>query len=123
VTQAGDFQVFHSFTAGDGVALRSRLSFGPAGSLYGTTRAGGDSNNGTVFRWDPPDQLTVYYSFSGSDDGRRPMAGVYVQEDGLVLYGTTYERGDPARGGGSGCGAVFPDVVAVGLAEVSRKAR
>jgi uncharacterized repeat protein (TIGR03803 family) len=67
------------------------------GNLYGTTYVGGASNVGTVFRLTANGKEKVLYSFTGSDDGRSPQAGLlYVRGD---LYGTTSAGGVSDTGG------------------------
>jgi uncharacterized repeat protein (TIGR03803 family) len=79
--------------------MRSDLIMDNHGVLYGTTWAGGSSNQGTVFRLDMAGNLTVLHSFAGSD-GAFPFGGVVVDKHGN-LYGTT------SQGGSSGAGTVF----------------
>jgi uncharacterized repeat protein (TIGR03803 family) len=101
--------VLHAFTGlnGDGASPWAGLVIGKNGQLYGTTVAGGTSNNGTVFELTPPASPggawleTVLYSFAGGSDGAYPQADVVIGKDG-VLYGTTLEGGTPC-----GCGTVF----------------
>ena len=83
------------------------LTFDKAGNLYGTSKSGGASNQGTVFQlamgangWIE----TVLYSFSGGADGGQPVAEVAIDAAGN-LYGTTSAGGGgPCNGG---CGTVF----------------
>lgn len=88
--------VFYNFTGPDG-ATPNTLIHGPGG-LYGTTAAGGASNDGTVFKLDPQQVLTTVYSFSGTD-GSSPNS--LIRAAGGTLYGTTIS------GGVSGQGTVF----------------
>ena len=73
------------------------------GKLYGTTDAGGASDNGTVFSFDPATGAeSVVYSFCSQQncaDGQSPYAGL-VHVKGK-LYGTALE------GGANGSGTVF----------------
>ena len=75
------------------------------GNLFGTTRAGGDSFEGTVFELSAPDDPggnwheRILYSFTGGNDGGLPQGGV-VRKSG-ALYGTTI------AGGAFGYGTVF----------------
>jgi uncharacterized repeat protein (TIGR03803 family) len=74
-----------------------------AGSLYGTTSAGGKYSAGTVYRMQPKGSSyseTVLYSFEGGSDGANPYAGLTIDVKG-ALYGTTVE------GGSAGDGTVF----------------
>ncbi len=92
--QINNFQVLYSFQGGaDGANPTSALIVGSDGYLYGTTTAGGASNNGTVFRISPSGSENVIYSFrGGTNDGATPVAGVIQGSDGY-LYGTTLYGG------------------------------
>jgi len=72
-----------------------------AGTLYGTTDQGGDSNNGTVFSIKPRTGIeSVLYSFqSNGTDGSLPQAALTNLSG--TLYSTTY------NGGPYGLGTVF----------------
>jgi len=102
----GKQQVLYSFTGGtDGGNPEAGLSMDDAGYLYGTTTAGGTSNNGTVFRLGVHLQsgsfpYRVLYSFGPGADGKIPVAGVTLDTAGN-LYGTT------SAGGTHGYGTVF----------------
>src|SRR5271167_1667552 len=70
------------------------VSIDQAGNVYGTAQQGG-SGNGIVFQlrqvlsdW----VLNPLYTFSGSNDGAYPVAGVTIAPNG-ILYGTTYWHG------------------------------
>lgn len=77
-------------------------------TLYGTAKAGGNGNQGTVFKVNTDgtgftnlhsfSSLSVPYS-SPNRDGARPTAGLILS--GNTLYGTTLD------GGSSGAGTVF----------------
>lgn len=71
---------------------------GSDGYFYGATSAGGDNNNGTVFRITKAGVLTTLHSFNG-DDGNQP--GPLIQGNDGDLYGTTYS------GGSNNYGTVF----------------
>ncbi len=99
-----------NFTGGvDGGQPTGALIFDQTGSgtLFGTTRSGGTSNAGTVFRLDPPAggtgpwTETVIWSFTGGTDGAQPLAGLYQNPTTKVLFGTA------SIGGSSGAGVVF----------------
>jgi uncharacterized repeat protein (TIGR03803 family) len=74
-----------------------------AGSLYGTTFAGGTVFGGSIFRVTPDGghwKESVLYSFRGGHDGANPYAGLIFDPAG-ALYGTT------VNGGSSHVGTVF----------------
>ncbi len=76
---------------------------GAAGNLYGSTMAGGVSNNGAVFKVDPSGHETVLYSFCSKEDcedGAAPISSVIRHAAGN-LYGTT------GGGGANQFGTIF----------------
>jgi uncharacterized repeat protein (TIGR03803 family) len=92
---------FQGFTqqGQDGGSPYARVTFGPDGALYGTTRIGGDGNGcredhgcGTVFKLQPQFggtwKETVLYQF-GYYDGDHPFYGDVVFDSAGNLYGTT----------------------------------
>jgi uncharacterized repeat protein (TIGR03803 family) len=101
-----NYSVLYSFLgpeAGDGAIPPAGLVLveGSDGALYGTTSAGGitdqnfPSGGGTVFEINTDGSgYTLLYSFLGSDvgDGWNPQDGLVRGRDG-VLYGTTYRGG------------------------------
>ncbi|HZQ69176.1 MAG TPA: choice-of-anchor tandem repeat GloVer-containing protein [Terriglobales bacterium] len=100
----GKFTVLHSFAGEptDGASSFAGLILDRAGNLYGTTQAGGASNNGTVFKLDTmTGRETVLHSFAGgATDGRCPEAGL-IRDKAGNLYGTT------TGGGASDSGTIF----------------
>ena len=99
--QAQTYNLLHTFTGGaDGATPDAGLVVDAAGTLYGTTVAGGASNLGTVFKVDKTGKETVLYSFLGGADGATPYAGLILDGAGN-LYGTT------EVGGASNSGTVF----------------
>jgi uncharacterized repeat protein (TIGR03803 family) len=108
---------------GDGAYPVGSLTFGPDGSLYGTTSQGGGSycsgyhGCGTVFKLSPPPTAcktalcpwveTVLYSFTGGSDGSFPTGAVIFDPSGNI-YGTAYYGGQSRQGCDEGrCGVVF----------------
>jgi len=93
---AWGMSILHDFNLTDGSAPDGRLVFDPAGNLYGTTGAGGDSSTGTVFRLSPTTggrwNHTLLYSFLRSG-GTDPQNGVILDSAGN-LYGITVSSGD-----------------------------
>ena len=101
ITPAGAESVVYSFGTGtDGVDPSASLVLDSSGNLYGTTYAGGTSNNGTVFKITPAGTESVVYSFGAAPDGANPQASLVLNSSG-DLYGTT------SIGGTSGNGTVF----------------
>jgi uncharacterized repeat protein (TIGR03803 family) len=99
------YTILHSFKADnvDGISPYASLVLDAAGNLYGTTTAGGEYNDGTVFRLRPNGDGTwtesVLHSFTGSD-GAAPYSSLVLDASGN-LYGTTQ------YGGLRGYGVVF----------------
>jgi len=97
--------VLHTFDDSDGAYPSSSVILDQAGTLYGTTQAGGVKGVGTVFKLAPSKKgwaETVLYSFctvTGCSDGDTPRSGLIADQAGN-LYGT-------ASGGGNGYGVVF----------------
>jgi uncharacterized repeat protein (TIGR03803 family) len=86
-------EVLHAFDGSDGAAPWGDLTMGTDGNLYGTTKWGGQSDAGTVFRITTAGDLEVLHEFSFIDgDGYNPVAGVREGTDG-ALYGTTNAGG------------------------------
>ena len=96
--QAGFPQVVCRFPVG-ACGPYGDLRLSSDGSFYGTTSAGGSSDQGTIFRLTPAGVMTTLTSFSGAN-GSTPHAGLIWGADG-ALFGTTY------AGGASGLGTVF----------------
>lgn len=103
VTPAGVETVVYSFAGGtsDGSDPVAGLLHASDGNFYGTTKQGGSSGDGTVFKLTSDGLETVVYSFTGgSTDGAAPAASLIEGSDGK-LYGTT------SAGGPNGYGTVF----------------
>lgn len=101
VTKTGVETVVHEFTGGtDGAYPQGGLVRDTGGNFFGTTTAGGSSNNGTVFGFTAAGKEAVLYSFAGGTDGAVPQAGLTLDAAGN-LYGTT------SAGGLHGNGTVF----------------
>lgn len=118
VVQGGSWTetILYSFNGGnDGQGPTAGVVFDESGNLYGTTGYGGNNGScaggpgcGTVFELSPPVAPggtwteNVLYSFTGSTDGKFPLAPVVIDTTGK-LYGMTNQGG----GGICGCGVVF----------------
>ena len=98
---AQTFKVLYAFSGPDGPNPQGNLLLF-AGNLYGTTRFGGSSGNGTVVQLNIKSlSETVLYSFGGgASDGANPLAGLVADSSGS-LYGTT------VLGGASNQGTLF----------------
>jgi uncharacterized repeat protein (TIGR03803 family) len=104
-------RVLHDFEGGnDGEAPYASPIFDTAGNLYGTTRYGGASGNGTVFELTPESNgkwaERVLYQFMGGKDGSQPWSGLILDATGN-LYGTTSGGGNSSDCAYSSCGVVF----------------
>jgi uncharacterized repeat protein (TIGR03803 family) len=101
ITTSGALTTLYSFTGtNDGANPQAGLVQASDGSFYGTTYNGGTNNAGTVFKISANGVLTTLYSFTGTNDGANPQAGLVQSSDGS-FYGTTY------NGGVVGAGTVF----------------
>ena len=99
VTTSGEQHVIYSFAGGnDGQYPQSGLVMDSQGNLYGTTYAGGQFGNGTVFEVSPGGKEAVLHNFAGGKDGANPIGGLIMSADGK-LYGTTFWGGE--FGGGT----------------------
>ena len=110
---AGTLTVLYAFqgpSAGDGQQPLAVPTMDSKGDLYGTTMYGGSHGGGIVYRlhrtksgaW----KESILHSFAGGTDGSHPAGGVIMDSSGN-LYGGTEYGGDPACGGGLGCGVVY----------------
>ena len=85
----------------DGRQPYSGVIFDNSGNLYGTTRNGGASNNGTVYELSPSGGSwteTILYNFAGyPSDGQYPIAGLLF--DGVNNFYGTASEGGPYDGG------------------------
>lgn len=99
----GAYEVLHTFQDyafawSDGAVPQAGLAFSE-GVFYGTTPEGGETGEGTIFKYDSGNgDYAVLRSFSVWTDGLKPMGPVAVS--GGTLYGTTTD-------GGGGYGLVF----------------
>ena len=93
VSPAGKFKILHTFTGGaDGGQPYAGLIRDHRGNLYGTTKTGGASGYGTIFKLDSTGKETVLYSFTGSPDGGQPAARL-IRDTAGNFYGTTSHEG------------------------------
>ncbi len=95
------FSGLYAFAAtNDGANPVAGLVQASDGYFYGTTGSGGTNGSGTVFKISAEGSYASLYSFTGGDDGGKPVAGLVQGDDGY-LYGTT------EFGGRSNAGTVF----------------
>jgi len=91
----------HTFldTLSDGPGPQG-LVFGPGGTIYGISFAGGSNGQGCVFQLVPGSggwTFSLIHSFGGSGDGLFPNSGVIIDSQGN-LFGTTPEGGTDHAG-------------------------
>ncbi len=99
ITTDGTEKVLHSFGGGSDGASPGGLT-NVKGTLYGTTAAGGGSQNGgTIFSITTGGVENVLHRFGKGADGFQPLADMNYMGGSLV--GTTY------RGGVYGVGTIF----------------
>lgn len=93
---AQSFKVLHTFTNSPDGATPSGGLVLRGSSLYGMTRQGGNSGDGTVFRVNMDGTgFVIPMNFSGSD-GKNPNGGLVLS--GNTLYGTASGGGDSSNG-------------------------
>jgi len=101
ITLAGTLTILHNFgTSTDGSEPSVGLVQAADGSLYGTTKTGGITGEGTVFRITTGGTLTTLNTFGGMSTNSSDPSMLVQATDGS-FYGTT------ARGGTHGAGTVF----------------
>jgi uncharacterized repeat protein (TIGR03803 family) len=107
IDRNGKETVLHTFDGVDGGSAppdATGLTLDRDGTLYGTTRIGGQGPNqqgwGTVFKLERNGKFTTLYSFTGKADGGTPTGPPLLI--GKDLYGTTAGGGklDDSDGGG-----------------------
>lgn len=104
ITSGGVFTSLVTFTGTSGAAVgatpQAAMVQWTDGNLYGTTRAGGTANVGTLFKVSTAGTFTNLRSLSATNDGSGPYAPLVLAGDGS-FYSTTN------LGGAAGVGAVF----------------
>jgi uncharacterized repeat protein (TIGR03803 family) len=111
ITPAGQLTTVYSFCSAinctDGSVPLVPVAPGSDGNFYGTTWAGGFSNDGVAFQVTPNGEYSMLYSFcsqANCKDGLLPNGGIMQATDGL-FYGTTIYGGNPICG--NGCGELY----------------
>jgi uncharacterized repeat protein (TIGR03803 family) len=84
---AGGYRVVPLQAATDGASPGGRLVATSGGALVGTAESGGAHGDGTIYRVDAHDRITVLHAFDGND-GYSIVAGLAAGPDGW-LYGAT----------------------------------
>src|SRR5207249_2399965 len=87
------YEELHAF-ASVGASPEAGLVQDSAGNLYGTTRYGGASGGGTVYKLAPSGALTVLHSFDPSSEGFYPFAGL-VQDSRATCTAPRRTAGRP----------------------------
>ena len=107
MTPAGVVTILHNFqdgsVANDGAGPDYALVEGNDGNFYGTTAAGGTTDNGTAFQITPQGVLTILHNFAESgpsSNGAEPKASL-VQSAAGNFYGVTFS------GGSAGSGTIY----------------
>lgn len=104
--KAGKFTVLYQFCSlpncADGGAPQSGLLRDKTGNFFGSTEAGGISQNGgptlgLVYELTPAGMETVLHDFTGGSDGANPQ-GNLVQDASGNLYGITLDDGTGGNG-------------------------
>ncbi len=93
ITPGGSESVLYSFSGTidgslDGAEPEAALIEGSDHNFYGTTFAGGQNNDGTVFMVTPAGIETVLHSFNADTEAAYPAAPLIIGSDGN-FYGTT----------------------------------
>ncbi|HEY2589583.1 MAG TPA: choice-of-anchor tandem repeat GloVer-containing protein [Tepidisphaeraceae bacterium] len=97
---SNDVTALASFDGANGATPGGGLTIDAAGNLYGTTSAGGDAGDGSVFEIQQgTTSIQTLASFDG-DDGSMPQGSIAVDSAGNI-YGATQGGGD------NGFGTVF----------------
>jgi uncharacterized repeat protein (TIGR03803 family) len=99
ITTGGTFTTLYNFKGTtDGANPFGALVQAGNGNLYGSTFAGGVSNDGTVFEINCGGALTTLHSFNGAD-GINPQGDLVVGIYNGNLYGTTQAGGNSSSSG------------------------
>jgi len=102
--------ILHNFVGGNGDGWNplAGVALDSAGNLYGTTGAGGSTDNGTVYKLSPNGDgiwtETLLYAFGGGSDGSYPAAAPVLDGHGN-LFATASLGGNKECF--QGCGAVI----------------
>ncbi len=93
------YAILYEFGASnnDGISPSGSLTLASDGKLYGTTSAGGDTNDGTIFSYNPSDDTYFKkYSFELNTTGNAPLGNLTELND--KLYGMNSGGGSQLQG-------------------------
>jgi uncharacterized repeat protein (TIGR03803 family) len=92
IIATGTYTALHHFSTADGTSPKGALIEASNGLFYGMTSGGGANSNGTIFSYDPINNVfTVLYSFT-TLDGSGPE-GTFMQAADAKLYAVTKTGG------------------------------
>jgi uncharacterized repeat protein (TIGR03803 family) len=101
VDASGQESILYGIPGGpDGAYPYTTLAVDASGNIYGTSRDGGEFNQGIVYKVDTTGQESVLYSLSGAG-AEYGFPSAVVLDAGGNIYGVT------ARGGTAGSGMVY----------------
>jgi uncharacterized repeat protein (TIGR03803 family) len=103
MSRAGVENVLYTFDYSHGGFPQTAL-IEANGTMYGTTAAGGESGNGTIYSISTGGVESVIYSFATAPDGAGPQASLISRKG--TFYDTTAWSG-VGCGAGQGCGTAF----------------
>lgn len=107
-TDGTGYSLLHSFIGGKGDGATPIGSLTLVGStLYGMTKSGGSTNNGTLFSMNTDGTGYALMENFGvaSTDGALPFGDLTLSGDGSTLYGMAY------AGGINGAGVIFSEAI------------
>ncbi|HZQ23386.1 MAG TPA: choice-of-anchor tandem repeat GloVer-containing protein [Terriglobales bacterium] len=97
IAKTGKLTVLHTFQGGaDGAVPQAGLLIDAAGNLFGAASAGGNKQNGLIFKISPNGTYTVLHRFNGKE-GSTPNGGL-VEDEAGNLFGTAVNGGSDAHG-------------------------
>lgn len=107
-TGSWKLHTLYAFKGGaDGTLPYAGITFDASGNIYGTTQAGGTSNDGTVFELaGGSHRERVVWAFDGKD-GSTPLTPVVPDSTGHVFGTTSTGGGDVHCVAAAGCGNAF----------------